>query len=228
MKKYRLQNLIKDQHKRELKIPGNYCQPDLLWTSNYLISYLRHRIISYTTQNNKNVFRHYKTSFHIFSNQIVCGCVCVHACVRVCVRACVRAWVCVLSGFYTAVLLACSIMLLWLVEPVWLWQTRLSLWQQPWQEHKDTHVCHTAKKPWQQYLDWSRKHFDPAAMENVRLQRKQASMNPQEMGQRNYSAMVDLIEAGLWSNDNQLHGGDSVCDCACVCVQACTSVCTQL
>lgn len=29
-KKYRLKNLIKEQHKRELKIRGNYCQRDLL------------------------------------------------------------------------------------------------------------------------------------------------------------------------------------------------------
>lgn len=53
MKKYRLKNLIKEQHKRELKIPGNYCQPGLLWTSNYLISPQSHRIINYTAQNNK-------------------------------------------------------------------------------------------------------------------------------------------------------------------------------
>ena len=46
-------------------------------------------------------------------------------------------------------------------------------------------------------------------------------MNPQEMGQGNYSAMVDLIEAGLWSNDNHLHGGDSVCVCVCVCRHVC-------
>lgn len=59
-------------------------------------------------------------------------------------------------------------------------------------------------------------------MENVRLQRKQASMNSQEMGQGNYSAMVDLIEASLWSNDNHLHGGDSMRVCALAC--ACTTI----
>lgn len=32
--------------------------------------------------------------------------------------------------------------------------------------------------------------------------------------------MVDLIEAGLWSNDSHLHGGDSACVCVCVSVHA--------
>lgn len=63
---------------------------------------------------------------------------------------------------------------------------------------KDACVNHTAKKPWQQNIRTDPGNiFDRAGMENVRLQRIQASMNPQEVGQGNYSAMVDFIEAGL-------------------------------
>lgn len=79
MKKYRLKNLIKEQHKRELKIPGNYCQPDLLWTSNYLISPQSHRIINYRAKNNK-------MSLQITKPPITYSLIKTSACVCVCVR----------------------------------------------------------------------------------------------------------------------------------------------
>lgn len=89
------------------------------------------------------------------------------------------------------------------------WQTRLSLRKQPWLRHEDMHVNHAAKEPWQRYEDWSWKHFDLPRTENVGLHRIQVGMNPQEVGQGNYSAMVDLIAAGLWSNSHHLHGSDT-------------------
>lgn len=103
MKKYRLKNLIKEQHKRELKIPGNYCQPGLLWTSNYLISPQSHRIINYTAQNNKmsrQITKPHITYSLKKKNFLNC--------------------VCVFSGCYTTVLKACRIMLVW-------WMSRLAL-----------------------------------------------------------------------------------------------------
>ncbi len=156
----------------------------------------------------KNKITNYKASYHTLSNKNVRQRVCVSS-----QAATPQSWrpagSCWFGGWAG-----------------WRWQTRLSLWKQPWQRHKDTSVNHTAKKPWQQNWDWSRKHFDLAGMENVRLQRIQASMNPQEMGQGNYSAMVDLIEAGLWSNDNHLHGRDSVCESACVRACVCMLPCS--
>lgn len=98
-KKYWLKNLIKEQHKRELKIPGNYCQPELLWNLNHLISPQSHRIINYTARNNKTSFKIRK--IHINYSPIE-----------------TRAGVWVFSGCYTTVLKACSIMLVWWVS--WL------------------------------------------------------------------------------------------------------------
>lgn len=209
MKKYRLKNLIKEQHKRELKIPGNYCQPDLLWTSNYLISPQSHRIINYRAKNNKMSLQ--ITKPHITYSLIktsVCVCVCVSS-----PAATPQSWrpagSCWFGGWAG-----------------WRWQTRLSLWKQPWQRHKDTCVNHTAKGTMATILGliqetlWSGWNGECQASENTSQHESTGNGSRELFSNGGFDRSGPVIKRQPFTWRWQ-------CVCVCVCEYVCVLACAR-
>lgn len=100
---------------------------------------------------------------------------------------------CVISGFYVAILKASSIMFIWWVSRLALTNTLSTL--RASMTERQGHACLSSCRETMATILIRETLWSAWKRENVGLQRKQAGVNPLEMGQRNYSGRADWIES---------------------------------